>query len=328
MAPSQWAGLELRHLLAFHAIVEFGSFHKAAAHLDCTQSGISQQIAALERIIGERLFERPGGSRPVRLTGAGAVVLRHSLAVLGQISGALAEVAALRDGKGGALRVGAFQSVGGTVLPPLLRRLRRDLPDLGIELTQTTTDAELLVQLGDDRLDITFAILPIPAGPFVAIELFADSHVLMASPHTTWARRGGRVSARELANAPLISATHACPHNGRFEAQLREHGFEPTVVYRSDDNGTVRGLVAAGVGVAVVPRLMAQSTSDDVAIIELDEWLPPRRVALSWRNDRPCSPSRQAFVGAVEMTCTEIGLSVSGEILGFPRSVETSPLRR
>ncbi len=135
--PTQWAGLELRHLLALHAIAEHGSFHKAAAHLGYTQSGISQQIAALERIVGERVLERPGDSRPVRLTAVGEVVLRHARAVFGQISCAQVDIAALRDGKGGALRVGAFQSVGATILPPVLRRLAADRPDLRIELTQT-----------------------------------------------------------------------------------------------------------------------------------------------------------------------------------------------
>lgn len=306
--PSRWAGLELRHLLALHAIAEHGFFRKAAAHLDYTQSGISQQIAALERLIGERLFERPGGSRPVRLTVTGEVVLRHARAVLGQISGLLADVAALRDGKGGALRVGAFQSVGATILPPLLRRLSRDRPDLGIELTQTTSDAELFVQLADDQLDITFAILPIPTGPFVALELFADHFVLIACPDTAWAQRARPVSIRELARVPLISANHAGRHCGQFEAWLREHGFEPIVVHRSDDNGTVRGLVAAGAGVAVVPRLMAQPANGDVAIIELDEQIPPRRVAGVAQRPRIVT-ARDAVVGAADKTCAELGLN-------------------
>src|SRR6266705_3758784 len=142
-ALSQWSDLELRHLLALQAIAEYGSFHKAAEHLGYTQSGISQQIAALERIIGERLLERPGGSRPVRLTDAGDVVLRHACAIFDQITAAQADVAALDEISVGVLRVGAFQSVSAKILPQLLRRLAGQRPRLRIELTQTTSDPEL-----------------------------------------------------------------------------------------------------------------------------------------------------------------------------------------
>lgn len=311
--PFRWAGLELRHLLALHAIAEHGSFHKAAAHLDYTQSAISQQVASLERITGVRLFERPGGSRPVRLTGAGELMLRHARAVLGQISGALADVEALRDGRSGySLRIGAFQSVGAIILPSLLKRLVRDRPELGIELCQTTSDTELFAHLADQRLDMTFGILPTPDGPFVAFELFTDPFVLIAAPDTEWAQRGERISLNELAKAPLISATHAVRNGGQFEAQLRERGFTPIVVHRADDNGTVRGLVAAGAGVAVVPRLMAQPANGEVAIIELEEWLPPRRVALSWRSDRAPSPASEAFLDVAAKICAELGLSSPG----------------
>ena len=78
IASSQWAGLELRHLITLEAVARHRSFRKAALCLNYTQSGISQQVAALERIVGERLIERPGGSRPVGLTDAGEIVLRHS----------------------------------------------------------------------------------------------------------------------------------------------------------------------------------------------------------------------------------------------------------
>ena len=136
----------------------------------------------------------------------------------------------------------------------------------------------------------------------------------MVAPDSTWARRGGPVSMRELARAPLIAGTHACRHSGQFESQLRERGYEPTIVFRSDDDATVRGLVAAGAGVAVVPRLMAESANGDVAIIDLDERPPPRRVALSWRSDTTAPATLDAFVEAVDKTCAELGLDTSTRI--------------
>jgi DNA-binding transcriptional LysR family regulator len=299
--------LELRHLLALQAIVEFGSFHKAATHLDYTQSGVSQQIAALERIVGDRLIERPGGSRPVRLTEVGEVVLGHARAVLAQISAAQADVAAVREGMGAALRVGAFQSVGAKILPPLLRRLEGDRPGLRVELTQTTSDPELFALLETGRLDVIFAMLPAPGGPFAVTELFADPFVVVAAPGSALPRRGSPLSLCDLIDVPLIAA-HACRYTGYAEGQMRERGFEPNVAYRTDDNGTLLGLVAAGAGVALVPRLVAESANGDVVVLELDEPLPPRRVALAWRSDRRVAHSRVAFVDAAGKTCVALGL--------------------
>ena len=306
---NQWAGLELRHLLALQAVAKHGSFHKAAAHLNYTQSGVSQQVAALERIVGERLVERPGGSRPLRLTEPGEVVLRHAQAVCEQITAAQADVSALRDGNAGVLRVGAFQSISAKVVPPLMERLARDLPSFHVELTQTTSDGELFVLLEAGQLDIIFAVLPIPDGPFDVFELFVDPFVVMVAGDSDLAGRAGPLSMRELGDLPLIAA-RGCRDTSQ-EAQMRERGFEPNVVHRSDDNGTVQGLVAAGAGVAVVARQVAESANGNVAILELDEPLPPRRVALSWRSDRELPPSRAAFVEAVRDTCSELGLQVT-----------------
>ncbi len=304
----QWAGLELRHLLALKAIAEHGSFHRAAAALDYTQSGISHQIAALERIVGERLLERPGGSRPVQLTAVGERVLALALRVLNQIDAAQADVGALRAGAAGRLRVGAFQSVGGRLLPPLISRLARTRPGLQIELTQTTSDPELFDLLERGRLDVTFAMLPAPEGPFVVQELFADRFIVLAAAISDVAVRGRPIALPELAELPLIAA-HACRYTSRFETLLRERGFEPNIVHRSDDNATVRGLVVAGVGVAFVPRLMAEPLDGELTVLEIADPLPPRRIALARRRDRDTPAPLSTFVEEVTMTCEELGLT-------------------
>src|SRR5438105_4294626 len=150
-----WAGLELRHLMALEAIAEQGSFHRAATHLGYSQSAISQQIAALERIVGHELIERLGGSRPVRITPAGETVLEHARAVFAQLAVARDQLA---SGLGGELRVGAFQSVGTHLVPALLERLRRAGSPLRLELHQAMNDEELLASVRAGELDATFAV--------------------------------------------------------------------------------------------------------------------------------------------------------------------------
>src|ERR671936_701643 len=137
MEPDRWLGIELRHLIALEAVARAGSFGKAAVSLGYTQSAISQQIATLERIVGERLIERPGGPRPVSLTPAGELLLRHAEAIVARLAAAHADLTALTHGEAGTLRLGMVQSVGQHVLPELMRRFAAAWPKVEVALTES-----------------------------------------------------------------------------------------------------------------------------------------------------------------------------------------------
>src|SRR5579864_617499 len=126
--PSGFLGIELRHLAALEAVGRTQSFGRAARELGYTQSAVSQQIAHLERAVGQRLVDRPGGPKPVTLTEAGTLLLRHADAIVAQLDAAQADMAALAEGAAGPLRVGILQSVGARILPTLLRRFGKDSP--------------------------------------------------------------------------------------------------------------------------------------------------------------------------------------------------------
>src|SRR6266446_5577749 len=119
-------GLELRHLAALEAVGRTRSFGRAARELGYTQSAVSQQIAQLERNVGQRLVDRPGGPRPVDLTDAGRLLLRHADAIVAQLDAAQADLAAFAEGAAGPLRVGIYQSVGARILPGLIRRFKQE----------------------------------------------------------------------------------------------------------------------------------------------------------------------------------------------------------
>src|SRR5437763_8076997 len=103
MEPDRWLGVELRHLAALEAVAAEGSFGRAAERLGYTQSAVSQQIATLERIVGERLIERPGGPRPVSLTEAGELLLGHAESIVARLQAAQADLHALQTGELGTL---------------------------------------------------------------------------------------------------------------------------------------------------------------------------------------------------------------------------------
>src|SRR5260221_10264636 len=119
MQTDAWLGLELRHLIALKAIAEEGSFGRAAKRLGYTQSAISQQIAGLERIVGQRLIERPGGPRPISLTESGRLLLTHADGIAARLQAAQADLAALEAGDARPLPLRTYQSVRAPGLPPL-----------------------------------------------------------------------------------------------------------------------------------------------------------------------------------------------------------------
>src|SRR6266513_5671568 len=181
MEPDSWLGIELRHFLALEAVAREGSFGKAAAALGYTQSAVSQQIAALERIVGQRLLERPGGPKPVSLTEAGRLLLTHADAIAARVAAAQADLEALGKGEAGSLRVGVFQSVGQRILPELMRRYLHGWPEVEVALTESADDEELLALVERGELDLTFSDLPLPEGPFESVELLRDPYVLVVA---------------------------------------------------------------------------------------------------------------------------------------------------
>ena len=305
MEPDRWLGVELRHLAALQALAHEGTFGRAAQRLGYTQSAVSQQIAALERVVGERLVERPGGPRPVTLTEAGRLLLLHADAIVARLKAAQADMAALREGAAGTLRVGTFQSVGARVLPAVMARFTHDWPDIEIQLRESAHDDELARWVERGELDLAFVMLPLDDGPLETLQLLRDPYVLVVRPESTWARRDRTPTLREIASERLIGYRD-CRSTQMVEAQLRASGVEPNFVFRSDDNGTIQGLAGAGVGIALMPRLTVEPGDDTTRIVELGAKMVPRLIGIAWHRDRYRSPAAKAFVDTARSVCAEL----------------------
>jgi DNA-binding transcriptional LysR family regulator len=303
-----WLGLELRHLIALKTIAEVGTFGRAATSLGYTQSAISQQIAMLERIVGQRLIDRPGGPRPVSLTEAGELLLRHADAIAARLRAAQADLAALDAGDAGPLRIGTYQSVGARVLPELLREFSVDWPQVEVTLQESADDRELLAMVERGDLDLSFAVLPLDPGPCESVELLRDPYVLVVPAGSSLAARDRVPTLRELVEHPLISH-RTCRTTKHVEDRLRQAGREPRIAFRTDDNGTVQGFVAAGVGIAIVPRLTVDETDPAVEVVDLGERVPPRLVGIAWHRDRRRTRAAEAFVELARRITADAGLT-------------------
>ena len=308
METDRWLGLELRHLIALKAIAEEGTFGRAAEQLGYTQSAISQQIATLEKIVGQRLIDRPGGPRPVSLTEAGELLLRHADAIAARLLAAQADLAALDAGESGPLRIGTYQSVGARVLPDLLRQFSAAWPAVAITLQEDADDGKLVDSVERGELDLSFVVLPIQPGPYETAELLRDPYVLVVAADSPLAARDRTPSLRELLDHPLI-ANRTCRATTRVEDRLRLAGREPNIVFRTDDNGTVQGMVAAGLGIAIVPLLTVDDTDPSIRVVDLGDRVPPRLIGLAWHRDRRRTRAAEAFVELAQKATAAVGLA-------------------
>ncbi|HEU5212800.1 MAG TPA: LysR family transcriptional regulator [Gaiellaceae bacterium] len=302
MEPDRWLGVELRHLTALRAIADEGSFGRAATRLGYTQSAVSQQIATLERAVGERLLERPGGPRPVSLTEAGAVLLRHAQAIVARLDAARADLEALSAGEAGTLRVGAYQSIGQRILPAIIRSFAGDWPAVDLRITEASMDQELFEAIEGGDLDLTFADFSLWEGPFEAADLLRDPYVLLVQADSPLAKQGRAPTLSEIAELPLIGFRQ-CRSVAALEAHFHDRGLRPEFVFRSDDNGIVQAMVSAGLGVAIAPRLAVDFNDPSCVALPLGDMVPPRRLVLLWHRDRYRSPASLGFTEVAVDVC-------------------------
>jgi DNA-binding transcriptional LysR family regulator len=324
VAVDHSSGVEIRHLTALATVAEEGSFRRAASRLGYVQSAISEQIAALERIVGQQLVVRSRGAGAVELTDAGELLLAHANAILARVKAAEADLGALAEGSAGSLRLGIYQSVGARVVPRLLPRYARDWPNVRVLPQESPTDAGLFELVERGELELSFADLPLHPGPFESVELMDDPYVLVV-PASSPLAQAGPAGLDEIADLPLIGHW-TCRVLPRVEAELRAQGVEPNFVFRSDIIGTVQALVAAGVGNAIVPRLAVDFADEQVSVVDLAPDVPvqPRVIALFWHRDRYRSPAALGFVEAAREVCAQVTAELDGVVRPLHRRTRSA----
>jgi DNA-binding transcriptional LysR family regulator len=294
MAGTCWGGLTVRHLETLQAIAEERSFARAAARLGYTQSAVSQQLMTLERIVGRRLVRRRAGRREVALTEAGEILVEHGSLVLCRLGRAREEIEGLSGRRRSALRVGTFQSVAARIVPDVLRSFAQDWPGIRVLLREATCFEAFLPQLESGELDLAFVELPVENDELEAVEVLTDPWTLVVPAGEEPAQ-----DLAELADRPMLGF-RTCRELDRF---LDERALQPDWVVRSDDNGTLLGLVAAGAGVALMPRLAVDRDDDRTDLHELDDAPAPRRIGIAWHAEAGLAPAAAAFVETAKAVC-------------------------
>ena len=280
-----------------------GTFWAAAEQLSTSLSTVSDHLGALEALVGQRLVERSRGRRTVELTEAGRVLLGHAEAIESRMRAAEADFRAYAAGVSGGLRIGIYQSVATKVLPEVLRRFQARWPEVDVQATEESNDLVLVEAVERGELDLSFAIAPIPDGPFAVRELMHDAHVLLVAAGAEAAWRRPRV--QDLDGAAMV-AFRLGRHQVPVEEFLAGVGVRPKFVFRSNDNGTLQAMVASGLGVALAPLLAVDERDANVRVLPLVDPVPDRVLLVVWHRDRYRAPAAAAFVDTAVTVAAEV----------------------
>ena len=275
--------MELRHLRYFVAVAEELHFHRAAERLHMSQPPLSQQVRALEAELDVQLLLRD--RRSVSLTPAGAVFLREARRILEAVDAAAEAARSVARGEAGRLAVGFVGSAMHGALPGVLRAHRRAFPRVQLVLTELPT-APQLEALRTGRIDVG-VIRPPVREPDLALETIHTEPLVVALPadHALAARP--EVALAELVEEPfvLLARREAPGLHESLARAMADAGGLPGVVQEVREMQTVVGLVAAGLGVSLVPASVGADAHRGVAYRPVAGRAPAVALALAWRPD-------------------------------------------
>ena len=282
--------VEFHQLRYFVAVAERRHFTQAASDLAVAQPSISKQIRKLEAELGAPLFQRVRGR--VALTQAGEALLPWAKRVLDDVAGAQRQVRELAGLGHGRLAVGATPSLTTVLLPNVLARFHAEHP--GVELVvHEAGSRDLLKQLAQGEVEVALVILPVQEDAFATTPLLTEELVLAVPRGHRFARRR-RIRVADLRDVPLVMFREGYDLRAVTVAACQQAGFEPAFALEGGEMDGVLRMVAAGLGVAVVPRSVVEQGRELVAVALADPTLE-RTIGLARRRDWTLSPAALRF---------------------------------
>ncbi|MEA2314198.1 MAG: hypothetical protein QOI03_890 [Solirubrobacteraceae bacterium] len=296
--------LSVARLRVLKEVAYRGSFSAAAEALSYTQSAVSQQIAALEAEARMALLERH--PRGVSLTAAGQTLVSHAEGILARLEAAdaaLSEIAGLR---GGRLRMASFPTAGATLIPLAVASFSSAYPGVELTLAEAEPD-ELAPRLRAGELDLAlifeFAGETLLEAQETRLDLLEDPlHLALPREHPL--ADAGSPRLADLADEPWVQTSLASACARHVVRSCHAAGFEPNVAFESDDYQTVQGLVAAGVGVALIPALALSAVREDIVIRALSPAPPVRQVIAAAPAGSRLVPAASAMLGMLERSAS------------------------
>ncbi|ATW47451.1 LysR family transcriptional regulator [Streptomyces xantholiticus] len=291
--------LNLERLRTLDALARHGSVSAAAEGLHVTTSAVSQQMAKLEREVGQQLLAKNG--RGVRLTDTGRLLADHAARIISQVELAQSDIEARRGQAVGEVRIGAFPTAARGLFPAAVSSLRRDHAELRVISRELEPEAAVREVVRGD-LDLAVVLdwsnkrLPVPGGLAQAQLLDDVTDVAMPADHPLAGR--AEVDLEEFADDEWVSWPEGEFCHEWLVFTLRSKGFEPRIAHMAGEHHTQLALIAAGLGVCVAPRLGRGPVPEGVALVPVRQKMR-RHVYAVWRTDADRRPSIRAAVEAL-----------------------------
>ena len=286
--------LDPRRVLLFFDVVRSGSITAAATRLSYTTSAISQQISKLETEAGQPLLERH--ARGIRLTEAGAALVRRAERIETQLLAARRELDDIAGLRSGTLRIGTFPTAGYGLLPPVVKLFKARHPAIALSV-RSARFAALRAMLDTRETEISllwdYAWAPLDDEDLVVRELLVDPPMLVVSVNHRLAHRR-KIAMQELAEEQWITREDTHPVGAALEKACQAAGFSPTVAFAANDYQEAQAMVAGDLGVSMAPRLALSNLRDDVRLIRL-EGAPSRRILLAHLRELRLTPAAQTL---------------------------------
>lgn len=285
--------MELHHLRYFVSVARLGNFTRAAEENHVAQPSLSQQIRRLEETLGTPLFDR--SRNPVCLTDAGEALLPHAEAMLQQMAAARAAVEDRLGLRSGRLVLGTLPQTGSRLLPVAVAAFRARYPGVTVMLREESTHGLTEMALSGET-DLTLTTLP-AGSPDLAVEPVLTEEILLALPPEHPLARQPALPLGAVAGEPFLLMKPGYGFRDLCLTACRTAGFEPQVAFESTQIDTLQAMVAAGLGVTLVPRMAAERARRPTPVFVPLEGPPlTRTLALAWRRDRYLPTAATAFL--------------------------------
>ncbi|WP_051298707.1 LysR family transcriptional regulator [Arthrobacter castelli] len=291
--------VDIRTLKTMHVVVRTGSFAAAGRELGFTASAVSQQMSGLERTLKIRLFERE--AHRVIPTEAAQYLQHRVEEVVDLLNQVEIDIARLGAGQTGNLRVGTFHSAGGPILGQAIARFlvrRRD-----VEITLDEGEPyELFPRVSDGSLDIAlgfqYDLVPtdFPANLHLTEVMTEDLYIVAPKNHRLAHKT--LVDLNELREEKWVAHREETPSHQCLLTLCSQNGFAPDIAFRSNNLGTVKGIVEAGLALAMVPEISLQQNRESIASLPISQRLPRRQIISATRQG-DANPLAEAFLQAL-----------------------------
>jgi DNA-binding transcriptional LysR family regulator len=273
--------MEWQQLEYFGVVARLEHFTRAAKKLAISQPALSRSIAALEEEIGVPLFEREG--RSVRLNRYGRVFLRHVERALAEIDEGKRKIQDLVNPDQGVISLAFLHTLGARFVPSLLREFRQYYPSVRFQLYQNSAK-RILEQLEAGEIDLCFTSPPVRRPGLGWADLLQEKLIVLVPRHHPLASRR-TIRLDEVAEEPFICMKHGYGLRSITENLCQQAGFTPQIAFEGEEVTTVAGLVAAGLGIALIPDISGLDLGKTVCL-EVSEPRCQRMIGMAWRKGR------------------------------------------